>query len=339
MPEKRLIVVKPDRASFRMTLDEERAELNKVNAELVEAVINNEDDIIAAAKDADAIITTYAPLTRKVFENLPKLLVAVRYGIGYDNIDVEAATDNNVIVVNIPDYCYDEVSNHAIVLLLTCAKKIVQQNNLVKQGRVGEVQQILPPMGAINGQTLGLVGCGHIARVTAKKAQCFGLKTIGYDPYLDKKVAAAAGITLVSLSELLKEADYVSVHALLNAETRHLISEKELRQMKPTAYIINTARGPVIDEAALVKALREKWIAGAGLDVVEKEPVTADNPLTRLDNVIITPHSAYYSDVSSKRLKTSVGQEAARVLSGYWPKNYVNKTVRPKKELKKQNYD
>ena len=192
-------------------------------------------------------------------------------------------------------------------------------------------------MGSIYGQTLGLVGCGNIGRVTARKAQCFGLRVLGYDPYLDKSLAKESGVTLVSLPELLKESDFISVHTPLNKETRHLIGEKEFKQMKPTAYFINTSRGPVVDETALIKALQEKRIAGAGLDVFEKEPVDSDNPLLKMDNVVTTAHSASYSDASSKRCRTRVGQEAARVLSGQWPKNVVNKSVKPKVNLVKES--
>jgi D-3-phosphoglycerate dehydrogenase len=172
--------------------------------------------------------------------------------------------------------------------------------------------------------------------MTARKAQCFSLRVLGYDPYVDKSLAKESGIALVNLPELLKESDFVSVHTLLNKETWHLMGEKEFRQMKPTAYFINTARGSVVDEPALIKAQQEKWIAGAGLDVFEKEPVDSDNPLLKMDNVVVMPHCASYSDASFKRLRTSVGQEVAMVLSGWWPKNVVNKTVKPKVNLVKE---
>ena len=312
---------------------EETEELAKVNAELVGADCATEDEIIEAAKDADAIITMGAQMTRRVMEALTKCRVIVRYGIGFDTIDVDAATDNSILVVNIPDFCFEEVSNHAITLLLACAKKLILLNNSIKQGRWAECKRVQALMGSIYGQTLGVIGCGNLGRMTARKAQCFGLKVLGYDPYVDKSLAKEYGITLVSLPELLKESDFVSVHTSLNKETWHLIGEEEFKQMKPTAYFINTARGSVVDEPALIKALQEKWIAGAGLDVFEKEPVDADNPLLEMDNVVVTPHSASYSDDAFKRLRTSVGQEAARVLSGRWPKNVVNKTVKPKVNL------
>ncbi len=315
----------------------ETEELAKVNAEFVKADCTTEDEIIEAAKDADAVLAFDAVMTRQVMEALPKCKVIVNYGVGYDLIDVDAATDNNILVVNSPsiEWCAEEVSNHAIALLLACVKKLVFLNNLTKQGRWIE-WGVQAPVVSIHGQTLGLVGCGNLGRMTARKAQCFSLRVLGYDPYVDKSLAKEHGITLVSLPELLKESDFVSVHTLLNKETRHLMGEREFKQMKPTAYFINTARGSVVDEAALIKALQEKRIAGAGLDVFEKEPVDSDNPLLKMDNVVATPHCASYSDVTIKLLATIAGQQAARVLSGQWPKNVVNKTVKPKVNLVKE---
>jgi len=334
--ERRCKVVWVDRMrGLVVPMVEETGELAKANAELVSADCATEDEIIEAAKDADAIITWGAQITRRVMEALPKCKVIVRYGVGFDTIDVGAATDNDILVVNVPDFCWEEVSNHAITLLLACAKKLALLNDLTKQGLWAESKQAQAPMGSIYRQTLGIIGCGNIGRMTARKAQCFGLKILGYDPYLDKSLARESGITLVSLPELLKESDLVSVHTPLNEQTWHLIGEKEFKQMKPTAYFINTSRGSVVDEPALIKALQEKWLAGAALDVFEKEPVDSDNPLLKMDNVVVTPHSASYSDVAFKRLRTSVGQEAARVLSGRWPKNVVNKTVKPKVNLAK----
>jgi len=337
--EKQFKVVRADRMGNRAVMVEEAEELAKVNAELVGADCVTEDEIIEAAKDADAILTGGAQMTRRVLESLPKCKVIVRYGVGYDTIDVDAATDNGVIVVNNPafQWCIEEVSNQAITLLLACAKKLAFLNDGTKQGRWAECKRAQAPMVSIHGQTLGLIGCGNIGRMTGRKAQCFSLKLLGYDPYVDKSLAKKDGITLVSLSELLKESDFVSIHTFLNEETRYLMGEKEFKQMKPTAYIINTARGPVIDEPALIKALQEKQIAGAGLDVFEKEPVDPDNPLLKMDNVVVTPHSASYSDVAFKLNRVIVGQEAARVLSGRWPKNAVNKSVKPKVNLVKES--
>jgi len=335
LPEKQAKVVLLDRGADRAVMQEEAEELAKVGAKLMGVASSSEEETIKGAKDAEVILTAAAQISRRVMEALPMLKAVVRYGIGYDTIDVDAATDNGVLVVNIPDFCWEEVSNHAIVLLLACAKKLVILNNAVKNDGWGGAMRLLRPMVSIHGQTLGVIGCGNIGRITARKAQCFGLTTLGYDPYVDKSVAREYGITMVSLPGLLEKSDFVSVHCLLNDETRHLIGEKELKRMKPTAYLINTARGSVIDERALIQALQGKLIAGAGLDVFEKEPADPDNPLLKMDNVIVTPHRASYSDVAFKRLRICVGQEAARVISGRWPKNVVNKTVKPKVNLVK----
>jgi D-3-phosphoglycerate dehydrogenase len=333
MPDKQ-IVIRVDKSGASADLTEEKEAISGVGAELFGVNCVTEDEIISGAKDADIIITEEARITRRVIENLPKCQAIVRYGIGYDTLDVEAATDNGILIINIPDYCFEEVANQAIALILACAKKLALLNTLVKQGHWTDAKKVLGPMGPIYGETLGIIGCGNIGRTTARKAQCFGLKILGYDPYVDKILARDAGITLVDeLPELLNNSDYITLHPLLNQETRHLIGEKELKQMKPKAYLINTSRGPVIDEVALVKALQYRWIAGAGLDVFEKEPLEPGNPLLKLDNVIVFPHSAYYSDIANKRLKSSVGQEAARIIRRTWPNNVVNKYVRPKIKL------
>jgi D-3-phosphoglycerate dehydrogenase len=189
-------------------------------------------------------------------------------------------------------------------------------------------------MSSIRGQTVGLVGCGNIGRMTARKGQCFGLRILGYDPYVEKSLAGESGITLMtSLPELLNQSDFVSVHTPLNEETRHMIGEAEFKQMKPSAYFINTARGPVVDELALIEALQEKRIAGAGLDVFEMEPIAPDNPLLKMDNVVVVPHSASYSDAAIAEQPVNPAQEVARVLSGKWPNNPVNATVKPKANL------
>ena len=330
MVAKQFKVLRLDKSEVIFPMKEELEELNKVNAEIIEADWSTEDDIIKAAAGVDVIMTDAAKMTRQVINSLVKCKLIVSYGIGYDHIDVDAATDNDIIVVNIPDFCIEEVSNHTIALLLTCAKKLVFMNNSTKSGHWNECKQAQAPMGSIYGQILGIIGCGIIGRLVAKKAQCFDLKVLGYDPYLSKAAALECGIILVSLTELLRDADYISIHTLSNQETRHLIGEKELRQMKSSAFLINTSRGSIIDEAALIKALEENRIAGAGLDVFEQEPIDPNNPLLKMKNAVVTPHSAYYSDNALIRLRTSVGKEAARVLSGQWPQNVVNKTVKPK---------
>lgn len=313
-------------------IKEELEELKKVKAEVKLTICQTEDEVIEAASDADAILGLRSPLTRKVIESLQNCKVIVWYGIGVDEVDVEAATEHGIVVANVPDFCLEEVSNHAIALLLACAKKLVFLNNGTKQGRWDRPT----PMGSIYGQILGLVGCGNIGRITAKKARCFDLGLLGYDPYLDELVARQYEITLVSLRKLLKESDFVCVHTPLTRETRHMMGENEFKLMKPSAYFINTARGAVVDEQALIRALREGWIAGAALDVFEKEPIEPGNPLLKMDNVVVTPHSAYYSDASVSLLRRRVGEAAVDVLSGQWPRNVVNPTVKPKVRLREE---
>jgi len=329
----RFNVVRVDAAGSRAPMENEARELAQVGAKLTGVDAKTEEETIEACRDADIILTAAAQITRRVMEALPRCQAVVRYGVGYDTVDVDAATDNRILVINIPDFCTEDVANHAMLLLLACNKRLVLFHELVTHGRWGEWARLRGPIGSVYGQTLGLVGCGNIGRAMARKARCFDLRVVGYDPYADTALAEESGITLTALPELLKESDYVSLHTPLNDDTRHLIGEQELRQMKPTAYLINTARGPVVDEPALIKALEEKWIAGAGLDVFEKEPPGPDNPLLQMDNVVATPHCASYCDVSFQRLFTCVGQEAARVLSGRWPRNWVNKGVEPKAKL------
>ena len=316
----------------------EQKELDSLNAEveLVTATCTSEDELIAAAKDADAILGGSRFFTRRVMEALPKCRVIATYSVGFDAIDIDAATDNSIIVVNNPAvyWCAEEVSNHALALLLVCAKKMTIQNDLTKQGHWADARRTLPPMPSIRGQTLGLVGCGNIGRMTARKGQCFGLMILGYDPYVEISPVEESGITLMtSLPELLNQSDFVSVHTPLNEETRHMIGEAEFKQMKPSAYFINTARGPVVDEPALIEALQEKRIAGAGLDVFEMEPIAPDNLLLKMDNVVVVPHSASYSDAAIAEQPVNPAQEVARVLSGKWPNNPVNATVKPKVNL------
>ncbi|MBI4296221.1 MAG: C-terminal binding protein, partial [Chloroflexi bacterium] len=269
-------------------LVKEQRELSKLNAEveLTEIRCASEDELIALAKDADLILGGGRFFTRRVLESLPKCRAIITYSVGFDGVDVDAATECGIVVVNNPAvaWCVEEVSNHTIALLLACAKKLTILNDLVKQGRWGESRRVMAPMPSVWGQTLGIIGCGNIGRATARKAQVFGLRLLGYDPYVNKALAAEYGITLVSLPKLLRESDFVTLHTPLDKQTRHMIGEAELKLMKPTAYLINTARGAIIDEPALIRALQEKRIAGAGLDVFEKEPIDPTNPLLKLDN-------------------------------------------------------
>ena len=310
---------------------------HKLNVETVEARVLNENELIAVAKDADAILGGGRLFTRRVIEQLTKCRAIVTYSVGFDGIDVEAATEHGILVVNNParEWCVEEVSNHAMALLLACAKKLTILNAMIKEGKWQDSRRVMPPMAPIHGQTLGIIGCGDIGRAVAKRASAFGMTLVGTDPYVKESLAVAAGIRLMPMRDLLRRADFVSAHTPLDKSTFHLIGEPEFQLMKPTAYFINTSRGSVVDELALIKALQAKTIAGAGLDVFEKEPVASDNPLLKMDNVIVMPHSASYSDAALDVQPVNPSEEVARVLSGHWPKNPVNPETKPKFKLVK----
>jgi len=285
-----------------------------------------EDDMIARVRDADALVVSSQPVTRGVMGALEGLKVVVRTGVGYDIIDVPAATELGVIVVNIPDLWIREVANHALALLLAWNRGVLALDHQVHGGAWnGPVPR--SHTGSLHGETVGIVGLGNIGSAFARRIAALETKVIACDPYVDDKHFAALGVERVSLETLAERSDYVSVHTLLNAETHHLIGEAFFRRMKPTAILINTSRGPVVDETALARALQEKRLAGAALDVWEEEPVRADNPLLKMDNVIATPHAAYYSSAAVAQIPGRCGEEVARVLTGQRPLHVVNPEI------------
>jgi D-3-phosphoglycerate dehydrogenase len=288
--------------------------------------IGEPQELIARTRDADAMVVSFTQITREVMSALEGLKTVVRTGVGYDVIDVQAATDLGVIVVNIPDIWVREVSNHAVALLLAWNRRIVA---LDRQVRAGVWAGGVPGerTGSLHGETVGIVGLGNIGSAFSKRIAAFETTVIACDPYVDDRRFAELGVERVSLEVLAERADYVSVHTLLNAETRHLIGEKFFRRMKPTALLINTSRGPVVDEKALIRALQERRLAGAALDVWEHEPVAPDNPLLAMDNVIATPHAAYFSTAAVAAVPKRCGEEIARVLTGQRPLHVVNPEV------------
>ena len=300
----------------------EAGQLAKADAELVALTPEQQEDIPRHVGDADGIICGYRQVGVPIFEAAPNLKVVVRYGIGFDNIDWEAATGYGIVVCNITDYCINEVATHAMSLLLALNRKLVAHNDAARAGE----RAPLGHSGPLYGETLGLVAFGHIAQQAAIRAQAFGLNVIAYDPYADAGVAEAAGVRLTTLEEVMG-ADYVSVHPPLSAETRGMIGARELAMMKPTAYLITTCRGGVVEEQALYEALKAGQLAGAGVDVWDPEPVHAEHPLLEFPNVIATPHSAFYSEASMPLLLERVGEAAADVLRGYLPRSVVNKEV------------
>ncbi len=328
MTEKKVYVTDYEYASLR----EEATELAKYGIGLVPKQCRTEDEVIRECQDADGLLDQYAPISRKVIESLPGLKVVARYGVGVNTVDLAAATEHGVCVLNVPDYCMDEVSNQAFALIMACQRKLVLLNEQVQQG--GWDYKISKPIYRMAGQTLGLLGFGRIPKVLAKKAQAFGLKLAVYDPYVKPAVAAAYGAELLPLDEVLRRADILSVHVPLTKDTEKLLSTREFVMMKKNAIVINTSRGPLIDEDALYEAIVHKEIAGAGLDVAVQEPLEKASRLRGLPNVILTPHVAWYSEESELELKTKAAHGAAEIICGYDVPNIVNREVRDRLQLK-----
>lgn len=290
-----------------------------------------EEEVIEKCRDADALLNQYAPLSRKVIEQLDACKVISRYGIGVNTVDIDAATEKGIVVANVTDYCLDEVSDHAMAMLLACNRKVVLLNQDVKKGKWDF--NVAAPIPRLRGQTLGLLGFGNIPRTLARKAKAFGLTVIAYDPFVSPEVASQEGVTLLDKESVYQQADYLSVHLPLNTQTEGFVDKAAFRQMKNSAQIINTARGPVIDEKAMIEALQEGEIAGAGLDVVTSEPIEQDNPLLAMDQVILNPHAAFYSEEAGAELKSKAAQNVADVLSGTYPDYLVNREVRKQLSL------
>lgn len=309
-------------------IEEEKQVLSKY-ADIKIAESTDEQYLIEAVKDVDVIMVVYAEITEKIINSAPKLKGIVRYGIGVDNVDIQAASKRKIPVANVPDYCIGTVADHTFALLLALNRKILLADKALRSGECRKWTSPSPKLMGLDleGKTLGLIGVGKIGSAVAARAKGFGMRVIAYDPYVPKEIAEKLGIQLTDFETLLRNSDFISIHVPLTLETRGMIGEKELKQMKKTAYIINTARGPIIQEEALYKALKNGWIAGAGLDVYEKEPPDSDNPLFKLENVVLTPHIAYYTQEAIRRLEMSAVKEAIRILQGQLPKNLVNKEV------------
>jgi len=292
----------------------------------------SEEEVLSMCRNVDAVMTVFEPFTRSVIEQLEKCRVIAGVGVGYQNIDVEAATDHGICVANNPEYCLEEVSDHAMALLLSLARKIVTLDTIVRSGKTeyAEVAEARGQIFRLRGQTLGLVGFGRIPRTIIPKARGFGFKIIAYDPYVPAEIARKAKVELVDFDRLLEESDYISVHAALTSQNRGMIGLEQFKKMKPNAYLINTARGALVDSDALYTALTEGIIAGAGLDVTDPEPIDSDNPLLKLKNVIFTGHSGYYSETSVIQQRKWPIDEVARVLSGEWPRALLNPQVKEK---------
>lgn len=299
--------------------------LASLDVELVRAETPDQDAILAVARNAEALFVTYAQITADVIAGLENCKVIGRFGVGTDNIDIEAATNAGIVVTYAPLYCLDEVSDHAMTTLLSLARKIPYSNSMVHNGR-WEMPAVVP-IRRLKGRTLGLVGIGNIAQAVVGKAQAFGIKTIAADPYAPDEVFTKMKTERVELDELYARSDYISVHAPLTPETENMFSTEAFGKMKSDALLINTSRGPLVDIDALAKALDAGEIGGAALDVMPQEPPGADNPLFGRDDVILTPHTGFYSEDALLDLQTTVATDVAAVLGGKRPKFPVNPKV------------
>ncbi len=281
------------------------------------------------AESAEVLIVRAAPITRKFLSALPRLKGVLRTGIGVDTVDVEAATDLGIVVTNVQEFCQDEVAEHALALLLAVARKVVLADRIVRSGGwVVGVQESMLPLRRLRGRTLGLVGFGRIGQKMAKGARALGLEVLAFDPYASAEAAEALGVRLLPLQELLPKADIISLHVPLTQETRHLINDDAFALIKRGAILINTSRGPVVDEVALERALAEDRLAGAGLDVIEDEPIKLPHPLLDFENVVVTCHYASCSLEAYAEMRRVLSEQAAQILQGEFPKYLVNPRVK-----------
>jgi D-3-phosphoglycerate dehydrogenase len=306
-------------------VDPEREALSTVkDLEFIPAQCKTEEELIELTKDAHGVLNQWNYLTENVINNMKNCKVIATYGIGTDKIDVAAASKQGIYVCNVPSYGTNEVANHAFAMLMACSRQIVQYDRLIRKGKFG-----YPTLGKklyrLEGQTVGLIGFGKIPRNLSRKLiDAFGMKILAYDPFITEEFAKECGVVKADLETVMSESDFVSVHVPLTKETRYMIDEKMMRLMKPSAYLINCGRGAIVKEEDLVKVLKDGVIAGAGIDVFEIEPIEPNDPLLQLDNVIVTPHSAYYTEESLYALQYGAAAEVARVLNGEEPISAVN---------------
>lgn len=307
------------------TLDREQSILKPVGVELVPAPSGDEETLARLASDVDGIMTCFASVTPTVVRASSQLKVIARYGIGVDNIAVDVATDRDVVVTNVPDYCVEEVAEHALALLLACARRLALYDRRVRGGEWNS--KVGMPLYRVNGKTLGLVGFGQIGRRVAAKAQALGLRVLAYSPHLTAADAQKAGSRAVSLAELVAESDFVSLHLPLTPQTAEMFDSERFDRMKPGAIFLNTSRGGLVESAALAEALETGQLAAAGIDVLPQEPPDPGEALLKQENLIVTPHVAFYSEESLAELQTRTARSVARVLQGRMPESVVNPEV------------
>lgn len=300
--------------------------LTPLGVEIIEAPAE-EDAFIAAAAGADAVYGTRGKISKRIIDALPNLKIICVGSVGVDQIDVVAATARGIPVTNCPDTFIEEVADHAMTLLLAGHRRVVEQDRMVREGRWAEGRPALYAYPRLMGQTLGFIAFGHIARAVATRARPFGLRMIAYDPFIEEILMPPYGVLPATLDEVLSQSDFLSMHAPGTPETGGMLTEQHFRRMKPNAIFINTGRGKTVDEAALIKALAEKWIAHAALDVLETEPPGHNNPLLSMGNVTLSAHVASASTRFDPARKRRVGQELALAAMGKWPTSCVNPSV------------
>ena len=304
----------------------ERQVLSEVDAEVIVANCFTDDEVLEACRDADGMLVNGAPVTAKVVENLQKCKIISRYGVGYDNVDVAACTAKGILVANVTDYCSEEVSDHALALLLACARKVARRDAQVRAGMWNIKSE--DPVYRMAGKVFTLLGYGAIARALHRKIAGFNFSRIlVYDPYVDKETIESTGAEKVDWETAIREADYISIHIPLNEETRGAVDSKAFSMMKPTAILVNTSRGAVVDEQALIDALISKKINSAGLDVFWKEPLDPAHPLMKIENCVLTDHAGWYSEESIVELKIKTAENVRDVLAGKKPKSIVNREL------------
>ena len=304
------------------SIDIEKGVLADICPELPWLKCKTEEDLIAQCAQGEGIIIMYAPMTRRVMQTLKHCKIIARYGVGVDSIDLQAAADLGIIVSNVPDYGTHEVSDHALAMMLCLTRKVAMANSLVKAGQWDF--RLMHPIHRHQVQTIGIIGLGRIGRAMAHKTHALGMKVVGYDPFL-KATNLPDYITLLSLEELLQQSDVVSVHCPLTDVTRNMLDGSKLSLMKSSAYLVNTARGCIVDEVALDKLLTDKKLAGAAMDVLAVEPGPVTHPLFKHENFYCTPHMAWHSEESAQELKRKAAEETRRVLRGEAPMYQVNK--------------
>ena len=312
-------------------LDWEAGELAKagIDFEVHQLKFLPEEEVVEKIADADIVVVNMVKMPESVISKLQKCRLLIRHGIGYDNVDVEACTKHGIQFAYQPDYCKEDVAEHAIALLFACARKIVRSRATLEESSASGQWDFsgLFPIYRLDGKTLGIIGVGRIGSRVLRKLKNFGFRILGSDPYLSEERKAELGLDFVDQETLLRESDFVTIHTPLTDETRHLINAQTLGLMKPTAYLINTSRGPMVDCEALAEALKTDQIAGAAIDVYDQEPPSPDFPLFGLENAILTPHIAWASEEAGWEIRESILQDILAAAEGRPARCVVNKEV------------